>query len=167
MQRISLVVAMDLARGIGRNNTLPWYLPRDLRRFRALTLGKPLIVGRKTFESIGRPLPGRHMIVVTRTPGFPAPGCELANSLDEALALAAHHGDDVVVGGGEAIFREVLPRCNSIALTLVLDHFPCDVHFPEPWPLASWSVRTEAFHAADEQNLHACVFLELSRVASV
>lgn len=166
-QRIALVAAMDMARGIGRGNALPWHLPRDLRRFRSLTLGKPLIVGRKTYQSIGKALPGRHMIVVTRTPGFRAPDCEIAGSLEEALVLASQRGEEAIIGGGETIYQEALPRCTRLALTLVLGHFPCDTYFPDLWSQATWQVRTEAFHAADEQNPHACVFLELERVASV
>ena len=166
-QRLLLAVAMDMARGIGRGNALPWHLPRDLRRFRSLTLGKPLIVGRRTYQSIGKPLPGRHMIVVTRTRGFQAPGCEVAGSLDEALALAAARGEEVVIGGGESLYAEALPRCDRVALTLVLGHFPCDTFFPDLWALQPWQIRTEAFHAADDQNPHACVFLELERVATV
>jgi dihydrofolate reductase len=165
--RLLLVAAMDLARGIGRENALPWHLPRDLRRFRSLTLGKPLIVGRKTYESIGKPLPGRHMIVVSRAPGFSAPGCEVATSLDDAIALAARRGEEAVLGGGEAIYAAALPVCDRLALTMVLGHFPCDTFFPDLWAQGRWQVRTEAFHAADDQNPHACVFLELERVTTV
>jgi len=165
--RLLLVAAMDLARGIGRGNALPWHLPRDLRRFRSLTLGKPLIVGRRTYESIGKPLPGRHLIVVTRSAGYTAPGCEVAGSLDEAIALAAQRGDEAVIGGGEAIYAAALPGCDRLALTLVLGHFPCDTFFPDLWARGSWQVRAEAFHPPDDQNPHACVFLEVERVASV
>ncbi|MCU0654762.1 MAG: dihydrofolate reductase [Polyangiaceae bacterium] len=166
-QRVLLAAAMDLARGIGAGNALPWHLPRDLRRFRSMTLGKPLIVGRRTYQSIGKPLPGRHMIVVSREAGFQAPGCEVAGSLDGALALAAQRGEEVVIGGGASLYAEALPRCDRVALTLVLGHFPCDTFFPDLWALGPWQLRTEAFHGADEQNPHPCVFLELARVASV
>lgn len=164
--RLLLVAALDLARGIGLNNALPWHLPRDLRRFRSLTLGKPLIVGRKTYQSIGKPLPGRHMIVLTREQGFAAPGCEVAATFDQALALAAQHGEEAVVGGGEAVYAAALPRCNRLALTLVLGHFACDTFFPDLWSQGRWSTRAEAFHPADDQNPHACVFLDVERAPS-
>ncbi|MCS6899768.1 MAG: dihydrofolate reductase [Myxococcales bacterium] len=165
--RLLLVAAMDLARGIGRGNALPWHLPRDLRRFRSLTLGKPLIVGRRTYESVGKPLPGRYMIVVTRSVGYTAPGCEVAGSLDEALSLAAQWGEEAVIGGGETIYAAALPGCDRLALTLVLGHFPCDTFFPDLWSQGVWQVRADAFHPADDQNPYACVFLEVERVTSV
>lgn len=163
--RLVAVAAMDLARGIGLGNALPWHLPRDLRRFRSLTLGKPLIVGRKTYQSIGKPLPGRHMIVLTRERGFTAPGCEVAATLDEALVLAGQRGEEAVIGGGEAVYAAALPRCSRLALTLVLGHFGCDTFFPEPWAQGPWAIRTEGFHPADDQNPHACVFLEVERAS--
>jgi dihydrofolate reductase len=163
--RLVAAVAADLAGGIGRAQGLPWHLPRDLRRFKAMTLGKPLIVGRRTYESIGRPLPGRHMIVVTRDGGYTAAGCQVAGSLDEAVRLASERGDEAIIGGGAALYGEAMGRCERVALTLVLGHFDCDVFLPSPWRQGPWRVRTEAFHPADEQNLHPCVFLELERTA--
>ncbi len=165
--RVIAAVAVDLAGGIGRGQALPWHLPRDLRQFKSVTLGKPLIVGRRTFESIGRPLPGRHMIVVSRTAGFAASGCEVAGSLDEALARAATRGEEAVIGGGASLYAEAWSRCERVALTLVLGQFDCDTFLPSPWRDGPWRVRTEAFHPADEQNAHACVFLDLERAAPV
>lgn len=165
--RLVAAAAMDLARGIGLRDALPWHLPKDLRRFRSLTLGKPLIVGRKTYQSIGKPLPGRHMIVVSRDAGFRAPGCEVAASLDHALDLAATRGtEEAVIGGGAGLYAEALPRCSRLSLTLVLGHFYCDTYFPNLWAEGPWSIRTEAFHPADEQNPYPCVFLDLERSPS-
>ena len=122
--RVALVVAVAENGIIGRNGKLPWKLPSDLKRFRKLTLGKPMIMGRKTYESIGRPLDGRDTIVVTRSTDFAAPGAHVAASVEDAIALgrelAARRGrDEVTVIGGEDIFRLALPSAERIYLTLV------------------------------------------------
>jgi dihydrofolate reductase len=127
--RISLIAAMGSNRAIGVDNRLPWRLPADQRYFKAKTMGHTLIMGRRTFDSIGqRALPGRPTIVVTRQPGYVAPGVEVAYSLDEALAKA--QGDEVFVAGGEAIFREALPRAHRLYLTRIEQDFPGDTFFP-------------------------------------
>jgi dihydrofolate reductase len=165
--RLSLVAAMDLAHGIGRAGGIPWRLPRDMRRFRALSMGKPLIMGRSTHVSIGKPLPGRENIVLSRDPAYaPAAGCRRAASLDEALALCASLGaPEAVVAGGEAVYREALPRCDQAHITLVLTVAEADAFFPREFPGAfgPWRVETEAFHAADADNALACVFLSFTR----
>src|SRR5262252_9100268 len=116
--RLSLIVAMAGNRVIGRDGQLPWRLPADQRRFKALTMGHHIIMGRKTWESIGRPLPGRTSVVVTRNAQYAAPGALLAASLPEALALAQHDPEPFVIGGAE-IFREALPFSNRVYLTEV------------------------------------------------
>ena len=162
--KLVLIAAADRNLLIGTGTGLPWHLPGDLKRFRARTMGRPMVMGRRTWETIGKPLPGRTSVVVSRSPAFSAPGCEVAGSLDEALARAvAHGGDEVVVGGGAALYEEALPRCERVALTLVLGHFDCDTFLPTPWRQGPWRVRTEAFHPADEQNAYPCVFLDLER----
>ena len=135
--RIAFVVAVAENGIIGRNGALPWRLPSDLKRFRKLTLGKPRIMGRKTYASIGRPLDGRDTIVVTRAKDFSAPGVHVAQSIEEAIALgralAAKRGaDEVAVIGGEEVFRLALPLANRIYLTLVHGQPPGDTRFELP-----------------------------------
>lgn len=130
--RVSLIVAMDRKRGIGINGKLPWHLSSDLRNFKSVTMGSALIMGRKTYESIGRPLPGREMIVISRNPAYQASGCTIMPSLDEALDFAHKRGDHevFVIGGGE-MFRQALPRADRIYLTLVDAETVADTYFPE------------------------------------
>jgi dihydrofolate reductase len=140
--RISLVVAVAENGIIGRNGQLPWRLPSDLKRFRKVTLGKPMIMGRKTYESIGRPLDGRDSIVVTRRSDFAVPGVHRADSIDGAIALAgklaaARHAEEIAVIGGAGIFQAVLDRANRIYLTRVRGNPAGDTYFPAPDP-ARW-----------------------------
>jgi dihydrofolate reductase len=160
---VSLLVAMDERRGIGIENRLPWRLSADLRQFKALTMGHHLIMGRKTFESIGRPLPGRTSIVVTRNPAFLPKGCLLANSLESALDLARARGEDeaFVIGGGQ-IFARALPFADRIYLTQVHATGKADVFFPE-FSLEDWVELNSYEHPADEKNEHAFTFRLLER----
>lgn len=133
--RIALVVAVAENGVIGRAGRLPWRLPSDLKRFRQLTLGKPVIMGRKTYASIGRPLDGRDNIVLTRRTGFAAPDVHVASSLEEALALgrrlaAGRGADEVAIIGGEEIFRGALVAADRVYLTVVHATLPGDTHFP-------------------------------------
>jgi dihydrofolate reductase len=135
--RIAFVVAVAENGVIGRDGTLPWHLPSDLKRFRRLTLGKPMIMGRKTYQSIGRPLDGRDTIVLTRAKGFSAPGVHAAHSIEEAVtlgrALAAKRGaDEVAVIGGEEVFRLALPYADRVYLTLVRGRPAGDTRFDLP-----------------------------------
>jgi len=148
MPHISLLVAMARNRVIGRDNQLPWHLPADLKRFKQLTLGQPVIMGRKTYDSIleqlGKALPGRDNIIVTRNPGFKAPGCKVAASLQEAIALAGDAREIWVIGGGQ-IFAESLPMASRVYLTLIHADVAGDAHFPEvDW--GSWKVRWREMH---------------------
>lgn len=138
---------------IGRENGLPWHLPEDLRYFREVTMGKPIVMGRKTFESIGRPLPGRTNIVITRNRAYSAGGIRLAASLDEALALArevarADGAPEVVVIGGAEVYREALPRADRLYLTEVHAEVAGDTRLPAiDW--SQWrEVRRERHEAA-------------------
>ena len=142
-----VVIAAVAANGvIGRDNGLPWWLPADLRRFKALTMGHAIIVGRRTWESIGRPLPGRRMIVLTGQEGWTAPGVEVAHSLDEALELA---GDDTAfVAGGEAVYRAALPRADVLELTRVHADVEGDARFPA-FDAESWRRVWHEDHPAD------------------
>lgn len=130
---VSIVVAAAENNVIGRGNGLPWRLPDDLKRFKALTIGKPVIMGRKTYESLGRPLPNRPNIVISRQPGFAAEGCTVVGSLEEALAAAETAPEAAVIGGAE-IFRQVLPRADLLYLTRVHADVPGDTYFPDIVP---------------------------------
>lgn len=135
---LSALVAMARNRVIGKNNALPWRLPPDLKHFKALTMGHPIIMGRKTFESIGRSLPGRTCIIVTRQPGYVVKDAIIVNSIAAALnACSSNTPSDLVTGretfviGGAEIFREALPMCNRLYITEILRDFEGDVLFPE------------------------------------
>ncbi len=127
---ISLIAAMSRNRVIGKGNKLPWKLSADLRHFKEITSGRPVIMGRKTFESIGRLLPNRINIIITRDENYVKEGCIVAHSFDEALK-AAHNAEEVMVIGGEQIFKEFLPIANKMYLTLIDGDFEGDAYFPE------------------------------------
>jgi dihydrofolate reductase len=160
---ISLIVARAQNGVIGRDNALPWRLPSDLRRFKTLTMGKPMLMGRRTFESIGRALPGRVSLVLTRDPTWRAPGAVAVHSLDEALAQAGSAPELVVIGGAE-LFKLVLPLAERIYLTDVHAAIPGDTHFPELAP-AEWRELEHSAHAADADHAHAMSFRTLERRA--
>lgn len=168
MTRPLVIVAAVAENGvIGRDNQLIWHLKSDLRRFRTLTMGKPMIMGRKTFDSIGRPLPGRDTIVLTRDPGFAAAGVKVAHSWDEAVAAADVSADalgahEVTVVGGAEIYALALPESDRLRLTLVATSPEGDAVFP-PWDRAAFrEIRREA-HPAGPDDEHAFVFLDLER----
>ena len=156
MQIISLIVAMGTNRVIGRDNRLPWRMPADMRRFREITMGKTILMGRLTYESIGRPLDGRHNIVLTRDRGYVAEGCTVAHSVDEALQ-AAGEGEIMVIGGA-LLYEQMLPIADRIYLTLIDSEFEGDSYFPlidrQIWSERSWEVC-----AADDQNPHNYAFI--------
>ncbi len=128
--RVAIIAAVASNGVIGSANALPWRLPEDLKRFKALTLGHPVIMGRKTFESIGRPLPGRRNIVISRNAAFSAEGCETAASLDAALAACAGTTDEVFVIGGGQIYAEALPVSDKLYLTEIKAEVDGDTRFP-------------------------------------
>lgn len=136
--RLSIIVARARNGVIGRDNALPWHLPEDLRHFRATTLGHPVVMGRHTFESIGRPLPGRRNIVLSRDPGWSASGCERAGSLDEAMALCAGQPEVFVIGGAQ-VYRDALEHADRLIVTEVDVDVEGDARFPAPDPL-QWRV---------------------------
>lgn len=162
MPVISLVVAMDRNRLIGRNNGLPWHLSADLKHFKAVTLGKPIVMGRKTFESIGRPLPGRRNIVISRNPAYRAPGCEVFAGLDEVLAALTDVEEVSVIGGAE-IFKQALPLADKMHLTVIDHAFEGDAWFPE-YDEREWRcTATEAHRHDDERGSFTYRFLTLER----
>lgn len=160
---ISIIVAMGRNRAIGLQNTLPWRLSADMQRFKQLTMGHHILMGRKTYESIGRPLPGRTSIIITRQPEFQAEGCLVAHSFDEAVKLAQARGEQeaFVIGGGE-IYAQALPQADRLYLTLVEAAPEADAFFPE---LANdnWQRGAEQFVAADEKNQYDSRFFLLTR----
>jgi dihydrofolate reductase len=159
---IAIIVAAAENGAIGSDNRLPWHLPDDLKRFKALSLGKPVVMGRRTFDSIGRPLPGRTNIVVSRQAGLAIEGVLVVQSLDAALAAAGSVPEIVVIGGAE-IFRQVLPRTDTIHLTRVHAPVAGDVFFPELDP-AQWREAAVEHHAADERHQYAFSFVTLQRI---
>jgi len=155
-----LVAALDRNRAIGKGNALPWHLPADLKRFKALTLGRTLLMGRRTAESLGRALPGRTNLVLTRTGHAPFAGMQAVSTLDEARALA---GDELFVIGGGEIYALTLPLAVRMHLTqvdTVVDG--ADAHFPD-FDEAQWQVTSVATHAADERHAHAFAFVDYVR----
>lgn len=161
--KISLIVALDEQDGIGHHGRLPWRLGKDMRRFKALTMGHHLIMGRKTWEAIGRPLSGRTLIIVTRQPGYLAEGCHVVHSLDAALELARRRGEEeaFVIGGGE-LYELALPLAQRIYMTRVHTQVPADVFFPGFDP-AEWEITQMQQDAAGEKDQFAATFSVLER----
>jgi dihydrofolate reductase len=150
---ISIIVAMAKNRVIGAHGTIPWHLPEELKRFKRLTLGHHLIMGRRTWESIGRPLPGRTSLVVTRQRGYPAAGAKVVHSLDDALA-ACGADDEVFVIGGAELYAQAFPRATRLYLTTVDAEVPGDTRMPE-FDVRDWrEVSAESF-PADARHRYA------------
>src|SRR5215469_4735852 len=158
---VSLIVAMAQNGVIGRDNALPWRLPADLKRFRAFTLGKPILMGRKTFESIGRPLPERVNVVLTRDRGWFAAGVIVVHSVEHALAQAGASAELVAIGGAE-IYRLVLPFARRIYLTHVHADVPGDIYFPDFDP-TQWADVEYSTHPADDEHAYPVTFVTLER----
>ena len=162
--RLSIIAAMARNRVIGRDNRLPWRLPADWRRFKQLTMGHHLIMGRKTFESIGRPLPGRISIVLSGQRSYSPPGVQVAASLEDALLLA-RGDDDVFVGGGAGVYRQTLARADRMYLTLIPHDVEGDTYFPR-YDESKWEVRQSEVHEPEESDPNRYTFLTLDRVRS-
>jgi dihydrofolate reductase len=149
---IALVLAVSENGMIGKDNALPWRLPADLRYFRKVTASYPLIMGRKTFDSVGRPLPGRRNIVISRQSNLQVPGCDVVHSLSEAIELAQSSGAaQVSIVGGAEIFRQALPLAHRIYLTRIHANFPGDAFFAIPNP-RDWKETSREDHPADAEN---------------
>ena len=156
---LTLVVAIDAQRGIGVDNKLPWHLPEDLAHFKRVTLGRPIIMGRKTFDSIGRPLPGRRNIVVTRNADWRHEGVEAVTSLDAAIALAGEEEASII--GGAQIFAAALAVADRMIVTEIDHTFACDTFFP-PIDQAVW-VETEREQHHSEANGYGYAFVTYVR----
>ena len=168
--RLSLIAAVADNGTIGRDGGLPWRLSNDLRYFRATTMGKPVIMGRKTYESIGKPLPGRPNVVVTRNADFAPEGVTVAPDLDAAVAaaeaLASEAGaDEILVIGGGALYDATLPRADRLYLTEVHAEIEGDVHFPE-LDRNEWREISRVAHPAGEKDEHPHSFVVLERIKS-
>ena len=160
---VSLIAALDRNFAIGYGNALPWHLPDDLRRFKALTLGKPVLMGRKTAESLGRALPKRRNLVLTRGGRVPFDGMQAVASLDEAIALAAAEAGELCVIGGGEVYALALPRATQLHLTWVdttVDQ--ADAYFPR-FDAADWREVARVAHPADAAHAHAFAFVDYVR----
>jgi len=158
MKTITIIAAMARNRAIGLDGAIPWHLPGELRHFKETTLGKPIIMGRKTWESIGRALPGRQNIVVTRTADYCAEGCLVVQSL--ALAVERADGNELMVIGGGQLYRQALPRAQRMVLTLVDCAPDADTWFPQ-WNKNEWHEIKRRSQAIDENNELAYEVVEL------
>jgi len=158
---ITIIVAMDRNRLIGAQNKLPWHLPADLRRFKQVTMDHPIVMGRTTHESIGRPLPGRQNIVVSRTPGYSSSGCTIVDSLDAALSAAAD-SDEVMIIGGATLYQQILPRTQCIYLTRINHEFEGDTWFPQLEP-GDWIEIIRDDYPADAANPYPYSFITMER----
>lgn len=160
---VSLIAALDRNFAIGRGNALPWHLPDDLRRFKALTLGKPVLMGRKTAESLGRALPKRRNLVLTRGGRVPFAGMQAVASLDEAIALAAGEAGELCVIGGGELYALALPIATCMRLTFVDTEVDgADAFFPR-FDAGDWRVVAREVHAADAAHAHAFAFVDYVR----
>jgi len=161
---ISLIVAASTNNVIGAKGELPWHLSSDLKRFKGLTMGKPIIMGRLTYESIGRPLPGRQNIVITRQAGYEADGCDVVQSIDAALEAAAG-AEEIMIIGGSHVYQEFLPRACRIYLTRVQAEVDGDVFLPD-LAVDVWRETTREEHGTDESNDYDVVFSTLERLGA-
>ena len=159
--RYSLIVAMSENQVIGRDGGLPWRLSADLRRFKRLTMGHHIVMGRKTYGSIGRPLPGRTSVVISRDPNYAPDGVLVARSIDQAKRLASEDTEAFFIGGGE-IYRQVLPEVDRIYVTLVHAEIDGDTLFPE-LDLTAWDLVESTRAAADDKNEYDHSFLIYDR----
>ncbi len=157
---ISIVVAADEKNGIGKKNQLPWHLPADLKHFRELTIGFPVIMGRKTFDSMGKPLSKRRNIVITRQ-NLVIEGCEIVHSLEDALELCKGE-EKVAIIGGATIFEQSMHFVDTIHFTRIHNSFDTDTFLPEIEP-TEWMKKDSKFHEPDEKNAYSYTFITYSR----
>lgn len=161
--RVSLIAALDRHFAIGKGNALPWHLPDDLKRFKALTLGKPVLMGRKTAESLGRALPKRRNLVLTRSGRVPFPGMQAVATIGEAIDIAACEGDELCIIGGGEVYALALPIATCLRLTFVdTDVEQADAFFPRFDP-CDWRVAAREAHPADARHAFAFEFVDYER----
>lgn len=162
MTKISMIAAMAKDRVIGKDNDMPWHMPADLAHFKKVTMGKPVIMGRRTFESIGRPLPGRKNIVVTRNAAWSHEGVEVAASPQDAMLLVADVEEVMVIGGGN-IYQQFLSQASCLHLTFIDLAVEGDTKFPNWLEVGNWQQVASEKHEADEKNAHGYEFLTLEK----
>lgn len=161
--KVAIIVAMDDRGGIGLNNRLPWHLPADLGRFKRLTMGHHILMGRKTYESIGRQLPGRTMIVVTRQQGYACEGCVVVDSIAAGLQYALQNGEDMIfIIGGEQIFVQALPIADHLYLTRLHTSVEADAYFPR-FDQNAWREVSRESHIPDGRNKYPYTFIEFHK----
>ncbi len=160
--KLAIIVATDEQGLIGRDNDLPWRLSADLQHFKRVTMNKPIVMGRRTHESIGRPLPGRQNIVITGSRDFQASGCDVVHSLEEALALCQGQ-EEVMIMGGASLYQQTLPLADKLYLTLVHARLDGDTWFPD-WSSDEWDCVSREDHPADEKNDYDYSFLSYQRI---
>ncbi len=161
--KLSMIAAMGKDRVIGKDNNMPWHLPADLQHFKKTTFGCPIIMGRKTYDSIGRPLPGRLNIILSRNTKLQIEGCSVVNSLEDALALAKESGvDEVFITGGAHLYNKFLANADRLYLTLIDETFEGDTYFPDYTQL-NWKEVERENHLADDKNLHNYSFITLDK----
>ena len=159
---ISIIAAMDSKRLIGNKNELPWHLPADFAHFKAVTMGKPIVMGRKTFESIGKPLPGRTNIVLSRNPDVQFDGVICVNSFEDAVTAAAD-AQELMIIGGSTIYEMLMQQVKRMYLTYVEAEFEGDAWFPE-FDDKQWSEVDTVVRRADDKNLYDCRFVTLEKI---
>ena len=166
---IALIVAINHLGVIGKENALPWHLPADLQYFKTVTLNSAIIMGRKTYASIGRPLPKRVNIILTRNGDYQAKGCLVTHDLDHAIALGKEHSthdQSIFIIGGADIYRQALPLCQKIYLTVVDNHEKGDIFFPESLSSLQkqgWHITQKESQPQNAQNAYACTWYQLSK----
>jgi dihydrofolate reductase len=159
---ISMIAAMTTDRVIGIDNTLPWKLPADMKWFRQQTMGKPIVMGRKTFESFGaKPLPGRQNIIISRDQNYQATGCDVVHSIDEAMSLVKST-EEVMIIGGASFYEQMLPRAQRMYLTYVAANVTGDAWFPE-FSSSEWREVERIDNPADDKNPYEYSFVTLER----
>ena len=168
LPRLSLLVATAKNRVIGRDNKLPWHLPADLKHFKFLTMGQTIVMGRKTYESIGKPLPGRANIIITRQAGYEVPGATVVSSIDDALLMCEKirpiNGENFIIGG-EELYRQTLKICQRIYITEIQRDFEGDVYFPEVDP-NEWEETQRDKHISENDTNLEYHFVVLDRKSS-
>jgi len=161
---ISFLVAMDENRLIGKDNELPWHLPNDLKYFKEVTMGHKIVMGRKTFESIGRPLPGRENIVLSTNPNFQAKGCQVFHDLDSFIQFANEHkNEEIFIIGGAIIFETLFNYADRLYITEIQGQFEGDTYFPN-FDLDEWKVISLKDGTVDEKNKYPHRFLVYERI---
>jgi dihydrofolate reductase len=159
---ISFIVAMDTKSAIGKNNELPWHLPADLAFFKKVTMGNPIVMGRKTFESIGKALPGRENVVVTRDRHYKAEDCTIIHSVDKISEIESNSNEEVFVIGGAEIFKETFPIADRLYITLIEEEFDGDTFFP-PFNHEEWELKSREKGPKDDKNPYDYYFLTYDR----